>query len=257
MEFSIDKPKKGKKIIKRIIIAIFVLIVMSGSIYIGMSLSGGKASSEAQNVIEEIKIDETKVTETKTARMLKLEELQKVNSDVVAYIQIEGTNISYPVLQTKDNDYYMTRTYKKKYSKDGSLFLDKDYDWSIPSSNLLIYGHNNSNDKMFAELMKYKKEAFYKKHKIIKFTTNKEDAEYEIIAAFESRAYYKSEKNVFRYYFFINAKNKTEYNSYVNNSLKSSLYKTGKTATYGDQLLTLSTCSYHVKDGRFVVVARK
>ena len=71
------------------------------------------------------------------------------------------------------------------------------------------------------------------------------------------KVYYQSEQNVFRYYYFINAENEEQFNNYVENSKKSSLYETGKTAVYGDQLMTLSTCSYHTKDGRFVVVAKK
>ena len=54
--------------------------------------------------------------------------------------------------------------YKKEYSKDGSIFLDKAYDWNLPSSNLLLYGHNNKNGLMFVELLKYADESFYKKH---------------------------------------------------------------------------------------------
>ena len=110
---------------------------------------------------------------------------------------------------------------------------------------------------MFQELLKYEKEDFYKKHPIIRFTTNNEDAEYEIISAFKSRVYYKSEKNVFRYYYFVNAKTEAEYNEFVQNAKKASLYNIDKTAQYGDQLITLSTCSYHVEDGRFAVVGRK
>ena len=110
---------------------------------------------------------------------------------------------------------------------------------------------------MFADLLKYKKEDFYKKHPTIRFTTNNEDVEYEIIAVFLSRLYYKKEKNVFRYYQFINKTNKDEYDEFISNAKKSSLYDTGKTAQYGDQLITLSTCSYHTEDGRIAVVARK
>ena len=161
-------------------------------------------------------------------------------------------------MQGKDNDFYMNHDYKKETSKRGSLFLDKDYDWSIPSSNLLIYGHNNTKDgSMFTDLLKYKKKKFYEEHPTIKFTTDKEEAEYEIMAAFLSRVYYKTEKNVFRYYYFINAQNKEEYDEYVHNAKEASLYNTGKTAKYGDQLITLSTCEYSQEDGRFVVVARK
>ena len=125
------------------------------------------------------------------------------------------------------------------------------------SSNYLIYGHRNKNGLMFEHLMKYAKKDFYKNHKTFKFTTIKEDATYEVLAVFYSRVYYKSEKNVFRYYYFINAKNEKEYNDYINSAKKASIYDTGVTAKYGDQLITLSTCEYSQEDGRFVVVAKK
>ena len=190
--------------------------------------------------------------------IMKLQELQKVNSDIVALIKIEGTNINYPVMQGEDNSYYMTHNYKKQKSKEGAIFLDKDYDWSLPSANLLIYGHNNiGSNEMFAGLMKYKKETFYKKHKIIDFITNEEEAKYEIISVFLSRVYYKHEKNVFRYYYFINANNKQDFNNYINNCKKSSLYEIKETAEYGEKLMTLSTCEYSRTNGRLVVVAKK
>lgn len=67
----------------------------------------------------------------------------------------------------------------------------------------------------------------------------------------------KREQNVFRYYYFVNANNEQEYNDFVNNAKKVSLYDTGVTAKYGDQLLTLSTCEYSQEDGRFAVVCKK
>lgn len=209
------------------------------------------------NEIDEIKVDETKVTDAVTKKMLQLQELKKENNDIVAWLEIPDTKINYPVLQTTDNEYYLTHTYKKENSKDGSIFLDKDYDWDIHSSNLLIYGHNNKNGNMFQDLLKYEDESYYKEHPTIQFTTVDEDSTYEIIAVFKSRVYYKNEQNVFRYYFFINAENEEEYDYYVEESKKSSLYETGKTAEYGDQLLTLSTCEYSQEDGRFVIVAKK
>lgn len=105
--------------------------------------------------------------------------------------------------------------------------------------------------------MKYKDENFYKQHTKIRFTTINEDSEFEILSAFKSQVYYKDEHNVFRYYQFVNARDEREYNDYINNCKKSSLYNTGITAEYGEQLLTLSTCDYEVKDGRFAVVAKK
>ena len=241
------KTKNKKYIFILILIIIIILIFTYYKFY----------TNKNNNILNDINIDETQITETKTEKMLQLEELKKQNNDIVAWLEIPNTKINYPVLQTSDNEYYMTHTYKKENSKDGSIFLDKDYNWDLPSSNLLIYGHNNRNGNMFEDLLKYEDESYYKEHPTIEFTTLDEDCTYEIIAVFKSRVYYKSEENVFRYYFFINAENEDEYNYYVEESKKASLYDTGKTAEYGEQLLTLSTCEYSQEDGRFVIVARK
>lgn len=189
----------------------------------------------------------------KTERMNRLEALQKQNSDIIGWIEIKGTKINYPVVQGKDNSYYLNHNYKKKYSANGAIFLDKNYTWNPPSNNLLIYGHHTT----FKDLLKYQNKKFYNEHPTIRFTTTEEDTDYEIIAVFKSKVYYRSEKNVFRYYYFINSKNEEEYNEFITNAKKASIYNTGKTATYGEQLITLSTCSYHTKDGRFVIIAKK
>ena len=193
----------------------------------------------------------------KTERMLKLEELKKENDDIVGWIEIENTDINYPVLQAEDNDFYMNHNYKGEKSQAGSIFLDKDYDFNLPSDNLLIYGHNMKNSTMFQNLLKYNSKDFYNEHPIIKFTSIEDDSEYEIFSAFYSKVYYKTDKNVFRYYNFINSNSEEEYNNFVNNAKKASLYDTGITPNYKDSLITLSTCSYHTTDGRFVVVGRK
>ena len=200
---------------------------------------------------------DTEEQKKETERMLQVKQLQGQNTDIVGWLEIENTNINYPVLQGADNNYYMTHNYKNEKSKNGSIFLDADYNWDIPSNNLLMYGHNLGNGMMFQELLKYEKESFYQEHPVIRFTTAEEDAEYEIISAFKSRVYYKSEKNVFRYYYFINNESEEEYNEFVKNAKNASLYPIDATASYGDQLITLSTCSYYVEDGRFVVVGRK
>lgn len=255
------KPKHSKKNNienKKILLLILIIVFIFGILYIGNYFYNiHKNKKINDNILNEISIDTTQITETKTEKILQIEKLQQENEQIIGWIEIEGTNINYPVVQGTDNSYYLTHNYKKEYSKDGTLFLDKDYNWNIPSSNLLIYGHNNKNGIMFEELLKYAKEDFYKEHTKIKFTTNKEDSVYEILAVFYSRVYYKDEQNVFRYYFFVNANNETEYNNFVNNAKKASIYNTGVNAEYGDQLLTLSTCEYSQEDGRFVVVAKK
>ena len=121
----------------------------------------------------------------------------------------------------------------------------------------MIYGHYMNNGEMFTDLLKYVDEEFYKEHPIIRFTTAEEDTEYDIISTFRSKVYYKSEKDAFKYYNFMNAKTEKEYNDFIENIKKLSLYDIDETAEYGDRLITLSTCTYYTEDGRFVVVGRE
>ena len=250
------KEKKGK--LRKVIIAVLTLILVVSIAYITYYFyNQHKEKQDNQNILDNVEIDTSEVTEKTTERMLQVRELQKENEEIIGYIEIDGTNISYPVCQAKDNDYYLTHNYKKEKASSGALFLDKDFDLTKPSTNYLIYGHRNKQGLMFENLIKYSKEDFYKEHPIIKFTTATSDDTYEIISAFYSRVYYKSEQNVFRYYYFVNAETEEEYNEFVNNCKSSSIYDTGKTAKYGEQLLTLSTCEYSQEDGRFAIVARK
>ncbi len=254
-----------KKTLKKVIIAILIIAIIISILYIVKYYLDSNNAKAQTNILNEIQINNSIIDENitnenetqKTERMLQLEELQKENNEIVAWIEIENTNINYPVLQGTDNDFYMNHDYKKNYSLAGAIFLDKSYSWSRPSNNLLIYGHNMKNGTMFENLLNYKDQNYYYEHPNIRFTTTTEDSIYEIISVFPSRTYYKNEQNVFRYYYFINAENEEEYNDFVTNAKKSSIYDTGKTAQYGDSLITLSTCAYHVDDGKFVVVARK
>lgn len=249
--------KKNNKL-KTIIFLLLVVIFVCGISYtIYYFYNSNKEKQINENILNEVNIDTTQIEDTKPERILQLEELQKENQEIIGWLEIENTNINYPVLQAKNNEFYLTHNYKKEKASTGSLFLDKDFDIINGSSNYLIYGHRNKQGLMFEDLIKYAKEDFYKEHTKIRFTTNTNDNIYEIMSVFYSRVYYKSEKDVFRYYYFVNAENEQEYNNFVNNAKKVSIYDTGITAKYGEQLLTLSTCEYSREDGRFVVVAKK
>lgn len=256
-----EKGKRDKRHANKIIkcmLSLLVIVFLSGIAYIIYYFSFyNNQDKQNENALNDIEIDNKQITETKTERMLQVEELQKENSDIMGWIEIKDTNINYPVVQGADNDFYLTHNYKKEKYINGSLFLDKDFDLKNGNSNYLIYGHRNKKGLMFEDLMKYENKDFYENHKTIQFTTNTEDSTYEIVSVFYSRVYYKSEQNVFRYYYFVNAENEQEYNEYVNNCKKASIYETGVNAKYGEQLLTLSTCEYSQTDGRFVVVAKK
>lgn len=256
---NVKKTKKKSSKLKKTIRLICLLALCACIVYYIFNFFKIKNIQKESQSLLSAKNDKSVSEEDNKAneRISEVKELNSQYPDLKAWIEIEDTAINYPIMQGKDNDYYVKHDYKKEYSKWGALFLDKDFDWDKPSSNLLIYGHNFSDGLMFADLLKYRNEEFYNNHKTIRFTTTEEDSEYEILSVFNSRVYYKSETNVFRYYFFVDAENEEEYDDYVKNAKKASIYDTGVDAKYGDQLLTLSTCDYSQEDGRFVVVARK
>lgn len=178
------------------------------------------------------------------------------NKKLIGWVKIDDTNIDYPVMQTENNEYYLDHNLNQEYDKNGSIFLDKDCDVLKPSTNFIIYGHHMRNGKMFGELDLYSSEDYYKEHKYIRFDTIYEKGTYEVMYVFRSKVYTEDEI-VFKYYQFIDALSEQEFDSNMREMAALSLYDTGVTAEYGDQLLTLSTCDYYVNDGRFVVVAKK
>lgn len=178
------------------------------------------------------------------------------NKRLIGWVKIDDTNIDYPVMQTTDNEYYLDHNLNQEYDKNGSIFMDKDCDVLKPSTNLILYGHHMRSGRMFGSLSLYSDQSYYEKHPYIQFDTIYEKGLYEIMYVFRSRVYSEDEI-VFKYYQFIDAQSEQEFDSYMNDMEGMSLYDTGVTASFGDRLLTLSTCDYQEKNGRFVVVARK
>ena len=184
------------------------------------------------------------------------------NKDLIGWIKIADKNnkgtpfIDYPVVQAGDNEYYLRRDFEEEYDKNGSIFLDKDCDVIKRSTNLIIYGHHMRTGKMFGKLDKYSDKDFYEDHKYIEFDTIYEKGVYEVMYVFRSKIY-EEDDIVFKYYQFIDVNSETEFDSNMREMAEMSLYDTGVTAKYGDQLLTLSTCDYYTDYGRFVVVAKR
>lgn len=178
------------------------------------------------------------------------------NKKLIGWIKIDDTNIDYPVMQTSDNEYYLDHNLNQEYDKNGSIFMDKDCDVLKPSMNYILYGHHMRSGQMFGNLDNYQNESYYEEHPYIQFDTIYEKGTYQVMYVFRSRVYSEDEI-VFKYYQFIDANSEQEFDSYMNEMASMSLYDTGVTAEYGDQLLTLSTCDYQETDGRFVVVAKK
>ncbi|MCH5258280.1 MAG: class B sortase [Lachnospiraceae bacterium] len=198
-------------------------------------------------------------TEEEDIALEVLEEYQTLynkNKSLIGWLKIDDTNIDYPVMQTVNNEYYLDHNYSQEYDKNGSIFLDKDCDVVHRNTNLIIYGHHMKSGKMFGNLNKYSSEDYCKKHSTIQFDTIYEKGTYEVMYVFRSRIYNEDEI-VFKYYQFLDAASEKEFTSNMQEMAELSLYDTGVTASYGDELLTLSTCDSSETDGRFVVVAKR
>lgn len=178
--------------------------------------------------------------------------LYEQNNDFVGWIQIDGTNINYPVMQTPDNpDYYLKHSFEKTWSDYGVPYLDEACVIG-QSNNLVIYGHHMSNGSMFCDLELYSDPAFCMDHPVIRFDTLTSFGEYEVIAVFR----YNTNQETFRYDREVNM-DEGRFSWFIEQVHTRELFSTGKDASFGDQLLTLSTCEYTYKNGRLVVVARK
>lgn len=180
--------------------------------------------------------------------------LLELNPDYVGWLTIEGTEIDYPVLQTEDEEYYLTHDFYGEENVNGQLILDAGCDIKQPSYNLVISGHNMKSGKMFADLKRYSSQSYWKRHKTLQFDSLYRHGEYVIFAAFYSKDYDVDEEG-FRY----NADIRFgfEMTAYLDDIDEVKAYETGVDVRFGDELITLSTCSSHTDEGRFVVVARK
>lgn len=182
--------------------------------------------------------------------------LHQKNQRLIGWVKIDDTVVDYPVMQTVNNEYYLDHNFNQEEDRNGSIFMDYQCDVVKGCDNIILYGHHMRSGKMFGTLNKYSSESYYEAHPVIQFDTIYEKGTYQVMYVFRSKVY--SEEDVtFKYYQFINAASEKEFNSAMNEMAALSLYDTGVTASYGDKLLTLSTCDYQETKGRFVVVAKK
>lgn len=179
------------------------------------------------------------------------------NEDMAGWLQIPDTNVDYPIMWTpEDEEYYLRKGFGGEYDKAGCLILDTDSKVEPATTNLIIHGHNMQAGTMFGKLEKYEDAEYGGAHNIIYLHTPETLRKYELIAVFRSQVFKKSD-TVFKFYKFFEANSQEEFLDFYDNIKEMSLYDTGVTAEYGDRFITLSTCSYHVDNGRFVVVAKE
>lgn len=176
------------------------------------------------------------------------EQLKSINSDYKMWIQIENTNINYPVVQSSDNDYYLKHNFRKESNISGTVFIESANDIDN-DKNIILYGHNMRNGTMFNNITNYKEESFFNEDNKINIIMNNTLYEYEVFSVYV--------KNVSEVNLAIGFANEDEFINYAYNESEESLYKKDVDFSAEDNLITLVTCSYEFTDARTIVVARR
>lgn len=187
--------------------------------------------------------------------------LLATNPDTIGRIKIEGTNIDYPIAQSLDNSYYLETDFFGDHYRYGTVYADYrcnfGADEELRSDNIVLYGHHTALNDYFSHLHYYKKDIeFYKQYPIIELKSNYDTEYYKIFAYMITNAYEK-DGPVFYYHTFHNFATQEDFDWYIGEVLKRSMIVSGVDVEYGDDILTLSTCTVEFEDSRFVVYARK
>lgn len=191
--------------------------------------------------------------------------LLEINPDTVGWVRIDGTNIDLPVVQktsSDGNDFYLKTAFDGSSNKAGTIFLDmrNTLEAGERSDNLIIYGHNQRDKTMFGDLAYYKKDlAYYSQHPVVQFSSNYRTDTYKIFAYFVTPTLTSQTADgvVFDYHNRLEFKTKEKYNDFIDNVMLRTQIITPVDVKYGDEFLTLSTCSNEFSNSRFVVFARK
>lgn len=175
-------------------------------------------------------------------------ELKEINSETVGWINLPGTNINYPFVQTKDNDYYLNHSFDKTNNKAGWIFLDYRNNLFNLNKNTILYGHSRINNTMFGSLKTTLKDSWFQNpdNHIIRLSTETENSMWQIFSVYTiptTNDYIVTDFN-----------NTDEFNNFVNMIILRSVHNFNTNVASTDYILTLSTC--YKTDERVVVHAK-
>lgn len=223
---------------------IIVISVLILAVCAAVLVSWHLESKNAQDAIDELNRTIT-VSEDST------EKETKNIKNCVAWIEIPGTGIDYPVMQKQGvPEYYLRRNYKGEYSYSGTPFLDDNCNIRL-SKNLIVYSHNMKDGTMFSDLTKYKDLKFCTEHQKMKLTIDGITYNYTLYAVCSVDA----SDGWYTFTGQTSEDNFAELISHIQN--RSSYISSTEQAEYGDHFLTLSTCDYVSDDSRLIVIAKR
>lgn len=232
--------KDEKKYMAIILQLIFWLILIYSLIEIVKWYIDNKQNEEMMeeisNAITVVEAEE-QVVEIEETYKIDFNALKKVNSDTVALLKVNGTEIEYPIVKTKNNEFYLKHSFDKTYNAAGWIFADYRNKLDGTDKNIVIYGHNRKNGTMFSSLRNILKKEWYNNPENLKIQliTENEEVFYEVFSI------YQIEKET--YYLQTDFNNDDEYLSFIKILKDRSIKNFGIKLTPENQILTLSTCA--------------
>lgn len=238
-----------KKII--IILLIICLIIFGFSVYkiVIWKLDNNKTEEIIEDIKKDVVIeDPLEDDEEHEFKQIDFDTLKKKNKDTVGWITVKGTDANYPFVQSKDNAYYLNKSFDKTYSDAGWIFLDYRNDINNLGKNTIIYGHNRFDYSMFGSLKLTLNDDWFHtpSNHIIEMNTEKYDSFWQIFSVYTI----KTED----YYITTDFKDNNEYSKFINTLVKRSVHKFNLTPSIEDKILTLSTC--HGSSKKMVIHAK-
>lgn len=180
-----------------------------------------------------------------------IEALQEINPDVIGWIYITATDISYPILQAENNDTYLHSSWMDSgaYLTAGSIFMDCSNNPDFSDFNTIIYGHRMRNETMFGKLKYYKSTDYWQMHPDVYVVTAEKIIRYDIYAAYEVSVRGQT--------YQLDFEGVDSRNEYIDYTLSNAKYDTGIVPTENDLILTLITCTASDSSTRWAVQAVK
>ena len=174
--------------------------------------------------------------------------LRQINSDVVAWIMIEGTNVNYPVVQGRDNSRYLTVMADGRKNAAGSIFMDYRCQADFSDRHTVIYGHYMGNGTMFHNVREYRRPGYFEEHPTGIILTPEKNFRFEVIAGYVA----KPDSDAWELTFASDE----DFSAWLAESMAASVFDSGIVPTAEDRIITLSTCTYEFNNARFVLICR-
>lgn len=231
------KQSKIKKWLRRILMIICLIVFCYSAFQLGITFIAEQNQKKIKQEVDlVVKLPEN--IEEKKEFTVNWDELKKINPDIVAYILIPNTNISYPIVYRKnDTNYYLRRDLNGSYSPPGSIFLDGEATPDFSDRHTFVYGHNMKDKTMFGDIISFLDQKFFDEHPYVYIFTPTKNYRLDVIA-FET-----SVVNGVAYE-TVGLDTDAEMQVYINNLKKNAKRYREVDLKASDSIVTLSTCGF-------------